>query len=478
MGIKKASIINAISKYSTVILNLVVTAILARLLSADDFGVVAIINVFIAFFQLFADMGFGNAVIHNQDLSEKDIEHIFSLTCYMALGLGIIFSIFSIPLSKIYDNSVYIALGNALSISLFFTSLNMIPNALLYKEKQFLKVAVRNIVVFVFSYGVAIISAYCGAKYYALVLQADIAAILTFVWNYHSTKTKFVFRIEWNRIKKVLGFSVYQFLFEILVFFSRNLDSLLIGRKMNEVELGYYDKSYKLARYPVQNLTNVITPVLLPILSEHQNDKEYIYSQYIKIVRLLSFVGIYFTIICFCCSSEVIIFLFGEQWRASIPSFHLLSLTIWSQMLSSSTGAIYQSLGKTKLMFISGVITAFINVVAIILGVMKGDINFVAFAITIAFTVNFFITYYILIKVCFQKGLLGFANNLKWDIVSFLVVVFVGSIINKYFIIDSVFISLLIKCVILTALFAIIACFSGQLKFILGFVIRKRIKND
>lgn len=472
MSIKKASFINAISKYSTVILNLIVTAILSRILSPDDYGVVAVVNVFIAFFQLFSDMGFGNAVIHNQNLTQDDIDNIFSINCYIAVLLGVFFAVFSFPLAKIYNNDVYILLGSILSISLFFTTLNTIPNALLYKDKQFIKIAIRNIVVFVFSYGVAILSAFMGAKYYALVFQAVLASFLTFVWNYSSTKPKFKLRFQMISIKKVLGFSVYQFLFEILVYFSRNLDNLLIGQKMSSVDLGYYDKSYKLARYPVQNLTNVITPVLLPILSEHQDDKEYIYKKYMSIVRLLSMLGIYFTVICFCFSSEIITVLFGTKWAFSIPSFHILSLTIWSQMLSSSTGSIYQSLGKTKIMFASGVITAIINIAAIVCGVMQGDINTVAKAVTIAFSVNLIITYYILIKKGFDKSIVEFIVSFKWDAVGFGILIFVGYILNHFININNCIISLVTKSAALSFIFLLIFICSGQYKIL--FKMRKK----
>ena len=82
MSLKKATLLNAIAKYTTVVLQLIYTAILSRLLTPEDYGVVAIILVFIVFFQLFADMGLGTGVVQNKELTKKETNDIFS---YMIL---------------------------------------------------------------------------------------------------------------------------------------------------------------------------------------------------------------------------------------------------------------------------------------------------------------------------------------------------------------------------------------------------------
>ena len=76
MEIKKAALINAAGKYSKIFLSLIVNAVLARILSAEDYGVVAVITVFSTFFTTFSDMGFGPAIIQNKDLTEDDINNI------------------------------------------------------------------------------------------------------------------------------------------------------------------------------------------------------------------------------------------------------------------------------------------------------------------------------------------------------------------------------------------------------------------
>ena len=107
ISIKKAAFINAAANYSCVILQLGFSAVLARILLPEDYGVIGVMTVFTTFFSVLANMGIGTAVIQNKELSDYDVSNIFTFNLYVAVGLSIIFAIFSVPLSKFYGNSVY-----------------------------------------------------------------------------------------------------------------------------------------------------------------------------------------------------------------------------------------------------------------------------------------------------------------------------------------------------------------------------------
>ena len=267
---KKAVLINAAGKYLKILLSIVVSAILARILSAEDYGIIAIITVFSTFFTTLSDMGFGAAIIQNKDLNEDDIDNIYSFTVYMSVLFMIIFAICSFPIALFYSDPVYIPLGILLSVSLLFNALNMIPNGILNREKKFVSIAVRTVAVYVGAAVITIVLALMGLRYYALVVQAILTALFTFIWNFATTRPHFHVRFDINSIKKVINYSGYQFAFNMVNYFSRNLDSLLTGKFMGSAELGYYNKPYNLMLYPVNNLTGVISPVLHPILSDYQ----------------------------------------------------------------------------------------------------------------------------------------------------------------------------------------------------------------
>ena len=187
MNMKKAALINAAGKYSKVFMSIIVNAILARILSAEDYGILAVITVFSTFFTTLSDMGFGPAIIQKKDLTDDDIGDIFSLTVYISLGLMFLFALLSYPISVFYGNKVYILLGVLLSISLLFNALNMVPNGILNRNKKFVSIAVRTVIVYIchgnnHNSGIPWVQILCFGN------SSNLSAFLTFVWNYLTTR--------------------------------------------------------------------------------------------------------------------------------------------------------------------------------------------------------------------------------------------------------------------------------------------------
>lgn len=461
-SLKNAVLVNALGKYLNIIINLFFTAILARLLTPEDYGIVAVVTVFTTFFSLFSDMGFGTAVIQNKELTKDDIRNIYSFTVYVGFVLSVLFVLFSYPLSYFYDNEVYFSLGALLAISLFFRTLNMIPNALLMREKKFVILSIRTIVEVTVGGIITVVLAVAGFKYYALVISSIFQAILAYVWNLNISGLRFVANIQFNSIKKVLSFSLFQFAFNFINYFSRNLDNLLTGKFMGSVMLGYYDKAYKLTQYPISNLTHVITPVLHPILSEYQDDKEYIYDKYMQILKLLAVVGVFVSAFCFLAAEELVDILYGDNWGQSVQCFMWLSISVWAQMLSSSTGSIFQSLNKTKEMFIIGSINTVLNIMAIIIGVSTGNIVNLSICVGCCYVLQFFTTFIALIKVAFSKSFFSFLFEFtkEW-IIGFILII---GIVLYPFNLHQVIMSLCAKLLYIGVLYIISLGVTGDYK--------------
>lgn len=393
ISIKKAAFINACGKYSTVVLQIIVNAILARLLTPEDYGIVIVISVLITFLNLFANMGLETAVIQKKELTNEDYNSLFTLSAVIGILLVLIFIILSYPISIFYDNKVYVPLGIILSFSLLFNALNMIPNGLLLKEKRFVLIAVRTVVVYVSVSIITIILAVLGYKYYALAVQSVLASFFTFIWNLSSVKLRINSRISKESIEKIKSYSLYQFAFNFINYFSRNLDNLLIGKIIGNEALGYYDKAYKTTKYPIDNFTTIISPVLHPIFSEYQYDRRNIYEKYTKIVKLLSLMGVFISVFCYFSAEEIILMLYGDQWITSIPVFKILAISIALQMVVSPAGSIFQSLNNTKLLFKNGFINSCVAIMGIIIGLMLGNIEYIAIGLTISAVFSFFYTY-------------------------------------------------------------------------------------
>ncbi|MNI16102.1 Teichuronic acid biosynthesis protein TuaB [compost metagenome] len=227
------------------------------------------------------------------------------------------------------------------------------------------------------------------------------------------------------------------------------MDNLLVGIFMGNKDLGYYDKGYKLMLYPVQNLTFVITPVMHPILSEHQHNKAHIYNQYIKVVKILSLIGVFITAYCFFTSREIILIMFGNQWENSILCFQILSLSIFFQITVSSAGAIYQSLGNTKTMFKSGIVFTIVMVICILCGVSTGEINKLAIFVTLGLIIKFLTDYYFLIEKTFGFSVIKFYKIFIPDMI-ILLLLFTVMYIAGTFKLDNIYLSAVFKLSICT----------------------------
>ena len=403
--IVKGTYYTAIAKYCSIIISLIVTAILARFVSPSDFGVVAIATVFIFLFYLIGDMGVGTAIIQRKDLSLDDINNLFSFSVYLAIILAVVFALISPLISLFYDSSSLNIILLLLVIQVFFSTTNMVPNALLLKRKEFKFISYRTICIQFIMGVISCIVAISGGGIYALLINPIVGSASIFFLNYKKVQIlKFFTRPNKDAVHKIFNYSSYQFLFGLQNYIFRNIDKLLIGKYLNMMQLGYYEKSYRLMLMPVQNISNVITPVLQPILSEYQNDINIQSNYFNKVTKLLATIGFPLSIFVFFNAKEIILIVYGDNWVEAIVPFKILSLSVASQMLSSSFGAIYQATNNVKSQLYIGLINTIWSVSMILFGLLYfGTTIGVALMFTIAIIVETIYNWTYVFKYIYNK---------------------------------------------------------------------------
>ena len=436
----------ALAKYSGIIISLVVAGILARLLSPDDFGVVAIATVIIAFFNLFTDMGISPAIVQHKSLTKEELSDIFSFTVWTGIGISILFFAASWLIADYYESGILRTLCQLQSVNLFFASANIVPGALFYRNKEFKFIAIRSFIIQIAGGAGAITAALCGAGLYALIINPILSSILIFVISYQRYPQRLRFTLGLKVLRKIFSYSAYQFLFNVINYFSRNLDKLLIGKYMSLSALGYYEKSYRLMMLPLQNITQVITPVMHPIFSDFQNDKEKLATSYERIVRFLSFIGLPLSVLLFFTAEEVTLIIFGDQWLPSVPVFRILSLSVGIQIILSSSGSIFQAAGDTRSLFVCGLFSSILNVTGMLAGIFYfGTLTAVAICIVITFTINFVQCYWMMYRATFQRNAWIFIRQLLSPLlVSLLITAFLTPI---YYMMENmnIFVTLIAK---------------------------------
>ena len=396
----------SIAKYAGIVVTLVVTGILSRLFTPEEFGVVNIATVVIAFFAIFSDLGIGPAVIQHKHLGKRDLGGIFSLSVWSGAVMALLFFAASGLIASFYDDSQELRnILRILSANLFFAAANIVPNALILKEKRFRFAAMRSLSVQIAGGAAAVVAAYAGAGIYALTINPVFSSLMLLVINYRQNPLTLHLRPGREAIGKVFSFSAYQFSFQLINYFSRNLDKLLMGRYMSLSQLGYYDKSYRLMMLPLQNIAYVVSPVMHPIFSEMQDDLHKLAESYQKVVRLLAFIGLPLSaVLCFT-AQELVLVIFGGQWEPSVPVFRILALSVGIQIVMSTSGSIFQAANATRMLFFCGLFSATLNVAAICTGIFAfGTTEAVAWCICASFAVNFVQCYHALFCLTLRTG--------------------------------------------------------------------------
>ena len=186
---------------------------------------------------------------------------------------------------------------------------------------------------------------------------------------------------------------------------------------------------------PISNIPGVINPVLHPILSEYQDNRFEIYKRYQKMVRIVVILGTLISVLCFTFGDQIINIMFGDQWDEAVLPFRILSLSLIPQFLTNTIGTIYQSVGETKKLFHSVIITTTLIILSIVMGAMMGSIVTVSIMVSMAYVMSFLITFYLLFQNVFGYSFETFLKPMKSDFMIFVVVIALVAFLPVFFVI-------------------------------------------
>ena len=465
-NIKRAAFISLISRYSAAIVQLAYTVVLARMLTPAEFGIVAIAQVFVVFFGIFSDMGLGAAIVQKRNLSEQQIRGLGGFSVLLGLFLGSVFAACGYPIAALYSDAELVPICAALSVSLVFTTWNIVPTSLLQKEMRFVELGVRQVVSCTFAAAASIACAYAGAGVYAIVVYSVMSSFVVFVWNTATVKLVPRFRGALSSVRAVFSYSFGLFGANLINYFYRNLDNLAIGFFFGNAMLGQYSKAYQLTTYPQTYLTAAIEPVLHPVLAKKQDDTDLIYHTYIKVSKALSLLGVFITVFAVFFADDIVLAFYGSQWEAAVPCFQLLALSVWTQMVSGTAGAMFRVLNKPFEQLRRSLIICAATFLCVGAGVVAGSIEAVAGFMAAGFYVAFFALGYFLIKRSFGRRIGEFYKAFLPDMlvcIIFTVGVFAVSFIpigNKY-------LMLLVSFLICVPLYCLILVGTSQMKWLI-----------
>lgn len=361
----------------------IISVVLARILSPEDFGLVGMVLVFTGFAALFGEMGFGAALIQREVLEERHYSSIFWLNFLLGILLTGLIAMLAPVIANFYDEPRLVPLTTIIAINFMISSLGIVQTALLNRRMNFRLIAAVEMIAVLVAGGVAIFLAWAGYGVWSLGWQLVITTTIMVIgfWTVNGWRPKLLF--DWQAVKELLGFSGNLLGFNSFNYWSRNADNLLVGRFLGTGELGIYTRAYTTMLLPISQVTNVLSRVMFPALSRVQHDKVRVKRIYLRSIALIALISFPMMMGLFVLAEPFILTLYGAKWIRVVSVIQILSLVGMVQSIVASVGWIYQSQGRTDWMFKWGLLVGSMGILSFIVGIAWGTIEAVALSYAI-----------------------------------------------------------------------------------------------
>lgn len=348
-SVSQAVVWSAVDIFFRYGVNLIIIILLMRTLEPEAFGIIAMLGIFTSVASLFIDGGLSQALIQRQNVSHTDESSIFFLNLLMGLLVALVLCFSAHLISTFYKAPVLRDITYVMALGLFINAFGSVHTSLLTKNLNFKVIAQVGTVVSLLSGLIALVAAYQGLGVWSLVLQTLSASFLTVImlWMLHPWRPKLVF--SFLSIRSFWGFSGYFMLSALLQRTYVNIFAMVIGRVYSTPDAGFYAQAQRLQQLPIQLLTGIISRVAFPVFSSSSEDKEKLVRGLRKALALGMFMSVPVAVWLLMLAEPLVLVLFGEKWRPSVPVLQVLSLAAMLMPIQMLNIDMLKALGRTDL---------------------------------------------------------------------------------------------------------------------------------
>lgn len=335
-------------KMLTDIVNLIITIVLARLLYPEEYGLVALIQIFVNISSIFVTSGMGNALIQKKDSSEEQISTIFYLNFILGICLYVIIFVSAPYLTRMQGNEELTWLLRALAIKIPVASVYNIQNAYIKKNMQFKKFFFSSLAGTVASGVVGITMAYMGFGAWALVISMLTDQIMDSIILFSTTRWLPKFMINIKNSISIIKYGLSILTTELISKVYTQLRALIIGVKYSSEDLAYNSKGTKFPQMVSELTDTLIIRVMFPVFSSYQDDKERLKKILSQSIQISLFVLAPLLIGLATTAYHFIPFLLTEKWVGAIPYMQVFCISYLTHPIMGLDLRTIQSLGKGK----------------------------------------------------------------------------------------------------------------------------------
>lgn len=336
-----------LERFGSQIVSLVVSVILARLLTPNVYGTVALVTVFTNILQVFVDSGLGNALIQKKDADNIDFSSVFYFNIVFCLFLyGLMFS-FAPLIAKLYDMPELVKVIRVLSLILVISGIKNIQQAYVSKKLLFKRFFYATLIGTIGSAIIGIYMAYKGYGVWALVASnLSGAAINTVVlWVAVGWKPDFVF--SFKRLKGLLSYGIKLLFARIVEVGYSQIHSLVIGKKYTTADLAFFNKGRTYPNMLVTNIDTSLTSVMFPAMAEVQDDKEKLKNLVKKSINLNMYVVFPCMMGFAVCAKSIVSIVLSDKWLPAVPYIMAFCFVYAFAAFNTSNMNLFRAIGAS-----------------------------------------------------------------------------------------------------------------------------------
>lgn len=361
-----------VSEVGSNIFRLLGTVVMARLLTPEHFGLVGMVTALAAFAEMFKDLGLGTATIQQKEITHEQISTLFWVNVGIGAGFMLVFAGAASLISQFYEDDRLFWVCVAISSTFVFGGLTVQHQAVLRRQMHFPQLAFIQFFSTAVSMVVGIVLAWQGGEYWSLVWKEVARAVVQTSGTWYFSQWRPSLPVRGAGVRNMLRMGSHVTGFNVLVFASKFLDQVLLGKFWGAEPVGLYKQAGQLLRMPVNLFIYPITYVMTPALSSLQSDPQRYCSYFKRVVSFLAFIYIPLIVYVALYSNGLITLFLGEKWLASVPVLQVLALGAIVEPIAGTCGIVMISCGRTKDYFRLGVAQSIVQTLAIVIGVMWG----------------------------------------------------------------------------------------------------------
>lgn len=331
------------------IVTFIVSILLARILSPEDYGKIALITVFTTIMQVFVDSGLGTALIQKKDADDLDFSSVFYFNFIICIILYIIMYISAPYISDFYNDDSLTPLIKVISLTIIISGVKGIQQSYVSKNMMFKRFFYATLVGTIFSAILGVFLAYSGYGVWSIVFQQLSNTLIDtlILWCTVEWRPKKIF--SWERLKELLTFGWKMLVSSLIDTFYNNIRSLLIGRMYSSSDLAFYNQGDKFPNVIVNNINTSIDSVLLPAMASSQDDRNRVKNMTRRSIKISTYIMAPLMIGLVVCAKSIVQIVLTDKWLPCVPFLRIFCISYLFYPVHTANLNAIKAMGRSDL---------------------------------------------------------------------------------------------------------------------------------